>query len=207
MDTLKRIYHVVAAIALLNLFVAGGAILYFVGAGTLTKDELRAAASALRPAPPGVNVKTEGEAGNVSVATSTAIALPTPAERELARLNLERATRSAEDRLKYASRMMVDIERRREQLDEQKQQLADSRIAAESVATDEVFQKDLEVLEMLKPKVALDNLLAREVDEAARLMHALDVRAAKKIVETASKDPGKWEQVLRIQEQMREPVE
>jgi len=207
MNALKRMYHLVAGVALLNLLVAGGVAAYLVANGTLTIERLRELAAVLRPEPASEGIAAESSAGDAAIGGASSANLPTPAQRELARLNLERVTRSAEDRLKYASHMMLDIERRREELEAQKLEVAAARAATEGEADDEAFQRDLEVIALLKPKVALDNLLAREPDDAARLLQALESRTAKKIVEAASKDPRKWAVIMQIQERMRAPLD
>lgn len=206
MNLLKKTYHLIAALALLNLVALGVGVGLLASRGMLTGEKVRAVVDALKAesAQAGADADSSGLPGSASTAGGAALAAPV--EREIARLNLERVTRAAEDQLKYTSRMMVDIERRREEIQRQKEELENAQVAAQSAAADESFQKELEVLSLLKPKIALDNLLALDLDSAARFLGSMESRTAKKIVEAASKDPLKWAQVLQIQEKMRMPA-
>jgi hypothetical protein len=203
---LKKLYHLIAGLALLNLLAVGALGGYLAGSGKLNLERLHAVVETLRAPAPDPHAEAPADAADPPADAVAPEGQPTPAEREIARLNLERVTRAAQDQLNYASTIMVDIERRREDLEREKQALADARAAEEVASADENLQKELEVIGLLKPKVALDNLLARDPAAAARILLALDGRTAKKIVEAASKDPVKWEQILRIQEHMRAPV-
>jgi len=203
MNMLKKTYHLVAALALLNLLAMGAIAVHLAGQGQLTAEKLRSVVELFKPQPAEAAGDAQATPAGKSPEPGAAPAPMTPSEREIARLNLERVTRAAEDQLKYSSRMMVDIERRREELKRQKQELEQAEKAAESAAAEETFQKELEVLSMLKPKIALDNLLALDMDTAASYLRAMDARTAKKIVEASSKDPAKWGQMLQIQEKMR----
>lgn len=205
MNLLKKTYHLIAALALLNLMALGVGVALLASRGMLTGEKVRAVVGVLK-AESAEGGADAGSAGLPGPASPAGIALAAPVEREIARLNLERVTRAAEDQLKYTSRMMVDIERRREEIQRQKEELENAQVAAQSAAADESFQKELEVLSLLKPKIALDNLLALDLDSAARFLGSMESRTAKKIVEAASKDPLKWAQVLQIQEKMRMPA-
>lgn len=208
MDTLKRYYNLIAGFALLNVLVIGGLAGVMYANGTLTLDRLKAAIEVFKPAQ-AADAVADGAvaADDAAEPVRSGTKPPTPTQRELARLNLERVTQAAEDRLRYANRMMVDIEREREALEQQEADAEKLRAEQAGMDADEVFQKDLEIVSLLKPKVALDNLLARPVDEAAYMMQSMDARTSKKIIESASKDPRKWAQMLQIQEKMRDAID
>jgi len=212
MAIIKRTYHMVAAFALLNLFALIGGILYLYSSGALTPEKARAMFEVIHPPELDEAELAEGDAGKTEdigdsksvTGAPPAINAITPEKREIARLNLQRLTQNAEDRLRYASRMMVDIERKREALAKEAERLKQAQAEQAGMDADEVFQKDLEIVSLMKPKVALDNLLARPVNEAARVLQELDSRKGKKIIEAASKDPRKWQMMLRVQDRMRE---
>jgi len=202
METLKKCYHLFAGLALVNAMVLLGGLSYLVADGRLDAARVRAIVAMFKPVEEAA-VEAAAEIASEQVGVGEAAPVASQVEREMARLNLERITRTAEDRLRYVSRLILDTERRREALEKEKAE-AEQELAAEARReADEAFRKDLEVLSMLKPKVALDALLARPIDEAARSLLALDERTVKKIVETASKDDRKWQAMQAIQERMR----
>jgi Skp family chaperone for outer membrane proteins len=207
LQTLKRTYHLLAGLALANLLIVLAVVAYFAMQGTLTPQRLRAAVETLAAASEDESTDEDATETPTAGAPPASAPIADAEEREIARLNLERVTRSAEDRLRYASRLMVDIARQREQLAASKAEVAELRATETGRETDAAIQKDLEILSMLKPKVALDNVLARPMSEAAEVMRALDARTGKKIIEAASKDPRKWPLMLQIQERMRTPVQ
>lgn len=202
METLKKCYHLVAGLALVNALALVGGLCYLIADGRLDATKIRAIVAMFKPVEEGAG-EAAAEKTPEQVAAGETAPQASQVEREMARLNLERITRTAEDRLRYVSRLILDTERRREALEKEKTE-AEQELAAEARReADEAFRKDLEVLSVLKPKVALDALLARPVDEAARSLLALDERTVKKIVEAASKDDRKWQAMQAIQERMR----
>ena len=195
MDTLRKTYHLVALLALIHLLGLAGGAGFLVTTGRLTPQRVRAVVDVLRGEAPGAE-ESEPDAGEQGE-------VPDAAE-ELARRNLERVVMEANQRLILANRQMVEVKRRREELERQEAERAQlhSRQAEESAK--EGFKKDLEILSVLKPKVALDSLLTRPIDDAARMVMAMDARTSKKIIEAAQKDPRKRTAMLAIQQSLRE---
>ena len=205
MDTFRKAYHLVALLALIHLLgLAGGAAL-LVTTGRLTPQRVRAVVDVLGGEAPGAeeSVPDAGEQGEMSNAPAQPPAPGSVAE-ELARRNLERVVMEANQRLILANRQMIEVKRRREELEKQEAERAQlhSRQAEESAK--EGFKKDLEILSVLKPKVALDSLLTRPIDDAARMVMAMDARTSKKIIEAAQKDPRKRTAMLAIQRSLRD---
>ncbi len=201
MKAVRRLLFLLGLFALGNMLAVGGGVGYLVAQGKLDAERVRAVVEVFQ------NTDADEAQSAESSEPVDASARPSPAmsleQREIARLNLERVTREADDRLKYANLLMLDVERRREAFEKQKEVFAQAQQEEVAVQSEETFQKDLEVLSLLKPKIALDSLLVRPVDEAARLMMAMDGRTSKKIIEAASKEPRKWAAMLEIQRQMR----
>ena len=205
MDALKKAYRLVALLALIHLLGLAGGAAFLVTTGRLTPQRVRAVVDVLRGETPGAeeSVSDAGEQSEMSNAGAQPSA-PGSAAEELARRNLERVVMEANQRLILANRQMVEVKRRREELERQEAERAQlhSRQAEESAK--EGFKKDLEILSVLKPKVALDSLLTRPVDDAARMVMAMDARNSKKIIEAAQKDPRKRAAMLAIQQRLRD---
>ena len=205
MDTLKKAYHFVALLALIHLLGLAGGAAFLVTTGRITPQRVRAVVDVLRGEAPGAE-ESEPDAGEQGEVPDAGAQPPAPGSvaEELARRNLERVVMEANQRLILANRQMVEVKRRREELERQEAERAQlhSRQAEESAK--EGFKKDLEILSVLKPKVALDSLLTRPIDDAARMVMAMDARQSKKIIEAAQKDPRKRTAMLAIQQSLRE---
>ena len=202
----KRIYHVIALIALLNLVVGAGIVAFLAGSGRVTRGHLDAVVETLRgygeleeeaepasDAPERSAGESEDEIGSVG-----------SEKEEITRRNLERQITQAEQRLLLATRTMMDVRRRREEFEREREAAAAEEIQKEEEQAADGFKKDVEFLESLTPKVALDRLLLRPVDDAARMLMVLDTRRGKKIIETAHKNPQKWESMVPILQRLRE---
>ena len=209
MAALKKVYRVIALLALLNLLGVVGLVAFLVGTGRLSKADAEVIAKALRD-PAAEQAEAEaakvGEQKDTTGRTPTGEAEPLPdsTEAEIRRRNLERVAMQAEHQLILANRQMLDVKRRQEELEQQMAEAKAEQQQIEQERTEEGFKKDLELMSMLKPSVALDSLLVRPVDEAARIMMEIDARQGKKIIETAAKDPRKWAMMLEIQRRLRD---
>ncbi|GJM25486.1 MAG: hypothetical protein DHS20C16_19010 [Phycisphaerae bacterium] len=211
MKKLGKLYQFIALIALIHL----GAILVGVGwlakSGKLNKENMLAIAKVLGLADDAEQDETTEEGGSISaVVDASSTTKPTSApvtnsvQEELARRSLQRAVTQAEHRRVLANRAMLDVRRRREELERLAEQQSTKVETQTKQKAKEGFKKDLEILSSLKPKIALDSLLARSVDDAAQMMLLMETRQAKKIMEAASKDDAKWAQMIAIENKLRE---
>lgn len=210
MKRLKKLYQGLALLALIHVVVILAGVGMLASSGKLNKDSLRTVAEVLGIVEPEVideagDTEALVEAGDESK-PGTPTARSTDANsvsEELARRSLERAVTQAEHRRVLANRAMLDVRRRREELERLTKQRETKAQVQNEQKEKEGFSKDLEILSSLKPKVALDSLLARSVDEAAQMMLLLETRQAKKIMEAARKDETKWAKMLAIEERLR----
>ncbi len=205
MSVLKKLYHIVALLAILHAVLLIGTVAYLAVSGRLTVDSAKAMATILEPPKPQAEPQ---EKSKLKAETDVGPAAEAPArdllDEEMHRRNLERITMQAEDRLTLANRQMLEVKRRREELEQEQARLKSAEQQRVEESAEAGFQKELELLSSLKPKIALDNLLARPTDDAAQLLMRIDTRKATKIVEESAKDPRKWAAVLKIQERLRE---
>ncbi|NOX58273.1 MAG: hypothetical protein GXP29_05365 [Planctomycetes bacterium] len=210
MKRFGKIYRIVAVLAVIHAMLLLGGVAMLAKSGKLGKENLLAIAKVLGFA--GEEAADEDAVAGESDATPEQAAskmatkpsmVSGSIEEELARRSLQRAVADAENRRVLAKRAMLDVRRRREGLE---------RLMAQRSVKDEKqtkqkeqrgFQKDLEILSSLKPKIALDSLLARSVEDAAQVMLAMETRQAKKIVEAARKDDAKWAKMIAIENKLR----
>ncbi len=178
---------------------------YLMSSGKLTAENLRTVADIFSEQPEAAEEALEAEAG-LKEKKLLAVDAPRPGttEEEIARRNLERLSLVADHRLKLANRQMVEVNRRSEEVEQQRVVETEQREAEAEQLADQAFKKDLEIVSLLKPKVAMDSLLARPMDDAARMLMAMEARKGKRIFEAARKDPGNWAKMLAIQRRLRE---
>jgi len=211
MKRLGKFYQFVALVALIH------SVAILVGVGLLAKSGKLNKESVLAIA----NVLGFGEDADADESTDTKDLSTPPSDEpqkaksstapvtnsvqeELARRSLQRAVTQAEHRRVLAQRAMLDVRRRREELERLAQQQTTKVETQTKQKAKEGFKKDLEILSSLKPKIALDSLLARSIDDAAQMMLLMETRQAKKIMEAARKDDGKWAQMIAIENKLRE---
>lgn len=202
---LKKAYRVVALLALLHLIGLLGVVGFLVGTDRITAEHVRAAVEVLREGKGGAESEAEVEAGDEEAMEAVPETPAAGAAREeIARRNIERLKTQADQQLLLARRAMVDLTRRREEFERQQNELSRQREQAETERRKEGFKKDVEWLSTEKPKTALDHLLLRATEDAARLLLEMDTRRGAKIIATAQKDPRKWAQFLPILKKVRE---
>jgi hypothetical protein len=200
MKTLKTVYQLVALVALINAVILLGGLGYAIATGKLTPERVRAMVDVLHTEE--TPAETVGDAVESDKAQQLAMATPPPVgsnSEEVIRRDLERQAMETEHRLILARRQMVEVERRREELEQAEAKRAELLDAEAAESAQLGFQKDLEYLAALNPKIAVDVLLAKEIDAAARLLVAMETRKGKKIIEAAQKDPRQRARMLEIQ--------
>jgi hypothetical protein len=211
MKKLGKFYQFIALIALIHF----GAVLVGVGwlakSGKLNKESILAIANVLGLAedPKPEQTTDAGDPKSTMTDASKKSKSPTApvtnsVQEELARRSLQRAVTQAEHRRVLAQRAMMDVRRRREELERLAEQQSTKVENQTKEKAKEGFKKDLEILSSLKPKVALDSLLARPIEDAAQMLLLMETRQAKKIMEAARKDDAKWAQIIAIENILRE---
>ncbi|HNO77917.1 MAG TPA: hypothetical protein PKN33_07630 [Phycisphaerae bacterium] len=210
MKRFGKFYQFIALVALIHFAAILVGVGWLIQSGKLNKENVLAIAGVLGF---GDDAGTD-DGADTDESTATEAASPqkgkssapvtNSVQEELARRSLQRAVTQAEHRRELAQRAMLDVRRRREELERLAEQQTTKVEKQTKEKAKEGFKKDLEILSSLKPKIALDSLLARSVDDAAQMMLLMETRQAKKIMEAARKDDGKWTQMIAIENKMRE---
>lgn len=205
---LRRLYDSAATFALLNLLVLGGIAAYAGFSGTLTADKVQAIAAILNGSMPSpAHASTEMPAESTSAPSTDEPLAPIPPDDvkdEILRREAERIKEELRQRLALNNSILLRVQAEREAF--QKEQADAARLAAATARQrdTEGFRKQIEILEGLKPKAAVQHLLGQgDVDEAARLLVEMDTRKAQKIVQAAS-DPPQLQRMLNILQRLRE---
>lgn len=201
----RRVYDAAALFALLNLVVAAGLTGFFAMNGALSGKNVREAVRALRgetcavPAAAPIGVKTV--AGSAEVKPQR-VAFD-EVELDLMQREAERLRTEVDQRVALAQSIMLRVKAEREKLRQEKEEFAKQEEAERLRWQEAGFQKQLEILTSLSPKMALEHMFAmNDVDKAARILAAMDSDRAKKIVESAKRgeDLVRMKQILERME-------
>lgn len=208
MGIVKKLYHVVALVALLGVVPLAATAAILATSGRLTGQKLEQIAAVLRE--DGTDEATDAEdqpAEAAEPAESSVAAEPEldpRTEAELLHREAQRVRTELDQRLAMVNRVLLDVQQQRKEFEEQQQMAARALQQREESMTTEGFQKQLEYLMSLSPKVALDHLLAApDPADAARMLVAMDTRQGKKIIESA-RTGDQQEQMRVIMQKMRE---
>jgi len=110
----------------------------------------------------------------------------------------------AEHQMLLARRLRLELDRKREEFEQRVDQQAQQQESIEESVATAGFEKEVEELSLVKPKVAVDRLLNRPIEDAAQLLSAMDARTSKKIIEAAYKNAAKWGQMNEILDRKRQ---
>ncbi len=205
----KRLYDGVALFALLNLLGLAGLTAFLVSRGGITGEKLRGVAAVLRgdessPATPdGFEELVETAAD--SAGGGTAGAIPnTDRDVQIMRLEGERIKAELDQRLALNNSILLRVLAERERFQREKE-LANRQQQQQLVERQsEGFTRQIEIYNALKPKIALEHLLAMpDPNESARILLEMDTRKAKKIVETA-KGGDQMQKMKTVLQRVRE---
>ena len=188
MSKSRRIFTIVATLAILHLLALGGLMGFLFHNGTLNAGRVELIAAVLRGEhdPP-----AEDGAGSVEAAArdagSAQVALAQEQmEEEMTRRQLEREKAELAQRLELVMREMARVQQEREYFEERRRREAESAKKKGEQSYREGFEKQLDLFEKMKPKIAVEYLLSRNVEEAADLLRAMETRKGKKIIEAAT---------------------
>lgn len=186
---IRKMYDTLALLAVVNVIALAGVVGYFASNGTLTVEKLREAVAVLRGLPkadPAAPEKIE----NKKSAAPEAVARGALSSDELDMMQkeAERLKTEIDQRTALANSIMLKVKTEREAFRKEKEAAAKQEEADKAKLHDEGFQKQLQILTALSPKVALGHILAlNDPDKAAQILAAMDSDRAKKIVESAKK--------------------
>ena len=203
---MRRVYHLLALGALLNLLVLGGTGAYLFSKGHLSRDKILQMAEIARGHDTDEEVEEDPVAPEEPSATATRVDLSTESQyaQEIAVREMQRFRDEMDQRMALNNKIMLQITTRREALEREIRAFQRRREQDVEVKDNEGFKKELEIFESLKPSAAMELMLSKgSVDDAAKLMLQMESRKVAKIIE-AAKTPADKMKLATIQERMKE---
>lgn len=205
---LRRMYDIVALFVLINTLAFGGLAAYLVGSGTVDVAKLRRVAAVLRG--DGEESTTAEKEVGPQVTSNTSATAASPEvdnadledqgdvevlHREAERIKVELGQRLA---LNNSILLKVRTEREAFKAERAAAHLEDQNEAA--LRRDVGFEKQVDIIESLVPKIAVRHLLGlSDPNEAAKILMAIETEKARKIVEAAKRgdDLSKMQLILQ----------
>lgn len=206
----RRMYGAASLMAMLNMGALIGLLAYAFSNGTLDSQKVGEIGRILRGEPAEI-AKTPDAAPAPEPSTAQKPnpaqgAVETEEQIEMAHREAERIRTELEQRLTLSNSILLRVREEREAFRKEREEAAtQARLVADS-QKEEGFLKQVEIMESLSPKVAVEHLLSLgDVDESARVLGAMGTARAKKIVESAKKG-AQAEQMKAILRKLRETV-
>jgi hypothetical protein len=199
----KRLYQMLAWLAVANLFAAGGLVGYLVATGKLNHERVEQIAMVLRGDVPKSQVVTSQPA----VVKQDA---PETSRDELARLEAkkrfyelisERQQRDIDDRSSLNQSIQMDVNRQLEQVQAKEKEFQEVRRKTQESVAQDGFQQSLDMYSDMEPKLAKDVLMTRKDADVVQLFTKMDSNRRKKIINIC-KTPEETAWVARIMTQI-----
>ena len=200
---MKRLYHMLALLAMVNLFAVGGFIGYLFASGRLNAERVEQVAMVLRGEFPETEVAaTQPAESEVMPEASQAEIARLQDKKEYYELLAERHKREMDDRMVLGKFVHLEVTRDLDELERQKKLLAEQKRALEEQSAQAGFEKELELFGKMDATMAKDLLRNRKDADVVRLLSHMDVNRAKKIIDACKKkeDDKLW--IGRIVEQI-----
>jgi len=219
---IRRAYDALAMFSVLNVFALGGLAAFAVGTGAIDGERIQKVVSILQglessasdmpkepmkePSVPSPNEVKPADAKSEASMPSKRDYASSQAELDMVRQESERIKVELDQRMALVRSIMLKVTQERESLEKEKEALAATR--SESAASRRRdgagFKKQVEILEGLAPKVAVEHLLGMEdPSEAAQMLNMMEPRHAKEIVE-AAKRPDQLKQMKIVMQKLGE---
>ncbi|MHC5109864.1 MAG: hypothetical protein ACYTHJ_08305 [Planctomycetota bacterium] len=206
----KRTYDAIALFAVLNLVTLAGASAYLIGTGVVTGDRIRGMVEYFRTVDtvepvvaktPEESTETEDqEIRSLDVLAG----LPSNMTTEIMRREADRVKTELDQRLALNNGILLRITQERESFRRERDLEAAKKLADKEQQESFGFEKQVEIIGSLTPKVAVNHLLSMsDLDDAAKVLGLLDTRKAKRIVE-AAKSPEQLEKMRSILQKLKE---
>lgn len=206
---IKKAYDAVALFALLNMAALTGLIVFLAMGGGLDGEKIQKMADVLRgqeaPDPGAVDATDERTVEPKPAPDQRKTdAVLSPMDLEIMRREADRIKEELRQRLALNNSIMLRVTSEREAFQQEREAELRRSQAMEQARKAEGFEKQVAILQAMKPKVAMQHLLAsNDLDDAARLLLEMSTRQAKKIVESA-KTERQRQQMVTIVQRIRE---
>lgn len=201
---LKRIYHLLAWLAMINLFAVAGLLAYLFGSGRLNAERMDQVAMVLRGEFPKPEAAATQPARTDAVPqTSRDQMAALEARKRFFTLISERHQRELEDRRALNQSIQMDVMRQLEQIETRRQEFQQEKKKVEDEMAETGFQQVLDMYASMEPKLAKDILITKKDADVVRLFMKMDAGRRTKIVNTCKTEQEKqW--VSRVMARMRE---
>ena len=201
---IKKAYHVVALLALLNLIVIAGGVGYLFSTGALSTERVEQLAAVLRGEWPKPAEAQAEEVEEVADPTRSAESIDREqTEEEMLRLQADRRRAELQQQAATVAAARLEVTRQREALERRHADFKAQAKRREKEEESAGFKKELDLLSSVKPKVAVGYLLEKPREDAAVLFLQMETRKGKRLVE-AAKTPSQRRAMAEILQMLRE---
>ena len=203
----RKTYDGVALVAVLNVVFVGGLLGYLYSSGAVDGEKLRKFVAVIRGAELATEEAAEEETTTEEAPLRTNTPLFTPAtaqmDMEAYRREADRIQEELRQRLALNNSILLRIATERKNFRLERAAAAKAAETEQKERRMEGFEKQIAILEGVKPATAIEYLLSLgDADESAVILMAMDDRKAKRIVEAAKK-PAQRKQMSLILQNMK----
>jgi flagellar motility protein MotE (MotC chaperone) len=199
---MKRIYHILALLAFVNLFAIAGFVGFLFSSGRLNAERVDQIGIVLRGKFPTSQPATQPAVTSAPAEPSRSEIVRAAAQKEYYQLLAERHERELQDRQSLNQSIQLDVIRRLEEIEKAKADLQEERKKAAEQGQDDGFAKVLEMYSGMDPVKAKDLLRTQNKEaDAVQVLMQLDSSRTKKIV-NACKTPEEMLWIGRILNQI-----
>lgn len=203
----RKTYDGVALVAVLNVVFVGGLLGYLYSSGAVDGEKLRKFVAVIRGAELATEEAAEEETTTEEAPPRTNTPLFTPAtaqmDMEAYRREADRIQEELRQRLALNNSILLRIATERKNFRLERAAAAKAAETEQKERRMEGFEKQIAILEGVKPATAIEYLLSLgDADESAVILMAMDDRKAKRIVEAAKK-PAQRKQMSLILQNMK----
>lgn len=180
---MKRLYHMFALLAIINLFAVGGLVAFLFATGKLNAERVDQVAMVLR-----------GEFPEIEAPTTQPAIVEAPPQRsgeEIARVQAQkefyalisdRHKRESEDRRALNQGIQLRVQRQLEEIERKQEAFREQRKEISEQAQQDGFQQALEMYSSMDPKLAKDLLKTSKEADVVQLLMTMDENRRKKII-------------------------
>jgi len=201
---LKRLYHGLALIALINLFAFSGLVGFLVASGRLDGARVRQIADVLQGKAPATQpaAAESFEAPPVPQPSRAEIA-ENQAKKEFYRLVGERLESEIRQRQELNESVQLEVLRRLEEIERKNQRFAQERAAFQEQSRQEGFQQVLDMYSQMEPELAKELLKTTIKDaDVVRILMEMDPNRRKNIINACQDETDRlW--IRRILDQVQ----
>lgn len=198
----KRLYQIVAWLALANLFAVAGLVGYLVASGRLDAERVDQIAMVLRGEfPEPQTAETQPAMAEAPPQTSREELKELQARKRFYELIAERQQRELADRSALNQSIQMDVNRQLENIEAKEQEFEQNKKETTELLAEDGFKESLEIFSSMDPKLAKEVLMDRKDADVVRVFMEMDEIRRKKIINTC-KTAEEQDWISRVLTQM-----